>query len=434
MEWTGLNVFQRVTRHWDTIHPYNAAQVMKLAGRADRQSLLSLWRETLTQLKMTSVQRWGSVYRWEEGISQPEFIDVPPDTTLQQLMSEELDRTFDETLNMPFRAFVIEEENSYYAGIVYHHWVADSYSIRLLLREWFFRIHDPSQARRRPFQTPATGYWNLFGPDKVQWRLDESVINLFRWHSQFRRARRIEAKAFQDFTSNFSLYRAPNGLIQRVAKAAKRRKVTVNDVFLAAMAQVCDELLPAQRIATRPDIALGTVVDLRGRARCELRETFGLFLGFTSVVCREKELGDWDRLLDHVHHQNDRQRKNHAAEASMVRMFAALVTAKLMPPKRLLEFYRKRFAMAAGISNVNLNADWPGRFHPHPLLDYVRVSPAGPWMPLVFTPTTLGDGLNIGITSRRSVLDPQRVGALAAEFVDRLQRFAENAEMVEGSQ
>lgn len=118
----------------------------------------------------------------------------------------------------------------------------------------------------------------------------------------------------------------------------------------------------------------------------------------------------------------------------MVRMFAALVTAKLMPPKRLLEFYRKRFAMAAGISNVNLNADWPGRFHPHPLLDYVRVSPAGPWMPLVFTPTTLGDGLNIGITSRRSVLDPQRVGALAAEFVDRLQRFAENAEMVEGSQ
>jgi hypothetical protein len=74
---------------------------------------------------------------------------------------------------------------------------------------------------------------------------------------------------------------------------------------------------------------------------------------------------------------------------------------------------------------VNLNRDWPAKFHPAPLLDYVRISPCGPMMPLVFTPTTLGDRLNVGLTCRESVIPRDRADSLFAVFLDRLQRFAQ---------
>jgi hypothetical protein len=73
---------------------------------------------------------------------------------------------------------------------------------------------------------------------------------------------------------------------------------------------------------------------------------------------------------------------------------------------------------------VNLNRDWPARFHPDPLMQYIRVSPAGPMMPVVFTPTTLGNTLNIGLTCRRSVIPPAAAPTLAAAMIRQLQQFA----------
>jgi hypothetical protein len=59
-------------------------------------------------------------------------------------------------------------------------------------------------------------------------------------------------------------------------------------------------------------------------------------------------------------------------------------------------------------------------------MQYIRVSPAGPMMPVVFTPTTLGETLNIGLTCRSSVIPPAAAPALAAAMIRQLQQFAQS--------
>lgn len=427
MDWIPLNIFQKVTRHWDSMHPYNAAQVMRLAAPVDRDRLARTWRETLADLGMGRIELRGQSYRWEprqDGSPDAPLIDLPAGVSIDRWMTDELNHRFDEDSNQPFRAFVVEDGDSVLAGVVYHHWIADSFSIRMLLREWFYRAYAPELARRRPFLMPKTGYWGHFGPGKTGWSMGSSILSMIRWGTRFGKARRIDARRFAKFDTHFSSHRAPDGLIDEVAAAARRAGVTVNDVFLASMALVCHELVPLDKTPWRRDLVLGTIVDLRPGGPKSLAETFGLFLGFTSVFCKPEEFGDWKRLLSQIHHQIGVQKATHAADASMMRMVGSLGVIKLMKHESLLELYRKRFGMTAGISNVNLNRDWVARYHPQPLLEYLRVSPVGPLMPLVFTPTTLGTSLNVGLTCRSSVIPPEQAGALGARFIEHLSEFA----------
>ena len=48
-----LNVFQRVMRLWDEVHPYNAAQVLHLEGIRDLEKLAGRMERDLASL-------WGS--------------------------------------------------------------------------------------------------------------------------------------------------------------------------------------------------------------------------------------------------------------------------------------------------------------------------------------------------------------------------------------
>jgi hypothetical protein len=424
MDWVPLNVFQRLTRQWDAMHPYNAAQAMQLRGVADPDALKQAWRKTVIETGLGDVQVERGKFRYHPA-SAIEFINAPPSTPLDQLMSSELNRPFEHLTQLPLRAFVIRQEEHYFAGVVYHHWAADSFSIRMMLREWFLRLFDPAAARKNAWKLDAPRFWALFGPSQAGWSIGGGILEMFRWSARFRRARRLDAEHFRDLSVHFSLHEAPDALIPKVVAAARRRGVTVNDVFLAAMAVVCDRHVPVKRTDRRPDLALGTIVDLRRFARQSLDETFGLYLGFTSVFCRPADMADWDRLLGRVHQQNQMQKTSAAAESSMIRMLAGLMAAGTLSRKGLLKFYRKRLAMAAGISNVNLNREWPRPFHPDPLMQYIRVSPAGPMMPVVFTPTTLGRRLNIGLTCRRSVISDSDAPILAQDMIRRLQQFAD---------
>ncbi len=427
MEWARLNVFQRITRQWDSLHPYNAAQVMKIAGRADRDAAAGTWAETISQLGLGRARVRGNRFQWEaiDGRTVGGEMLFPSDeTSLEKLLSSELNRPFEDSSETPFRPLIIQDRNSHYVGVVYHHWVADSYSIRLLLREWFLRMHDPSAARRTALRIARDGYWRRFGPEQAGWNLGGALLEMLRWSARLRRARRVDRQACEDLSVRFSLHHASAGLLDVIVPAAKRLGVTVNDLFLAAMAQVCDELAPVRRTRRRQDLALGTIVDLRSRAARRMDEEFGLFLGFTSVLCHGDAMTDPRRLLRLIHQQNLLQKRTAAAESSMVRISSGLVAAKLLKPEQLLEFYRKRLSLAGGISNVNLNRDWPARYSPWPLLDYIRVSPCGPMMPLVFTPTTLGDSLNFGLTCRSSVVPCDQSSAMADSFITRLKHLA----------
>lgn len=428
MQMVRLNVFQRLVRHWEALHPYNAGQVMHLGGAPDLAAIDAAWQSSLAELGLGPVRWHGERYHFEHlehpnGSSKSAgVLRVPAGTSLDAHITAELNRAFDEEAPLPFRPFVLKAEGGHFFGVIYHHWIADSASIRLLLRECFYRLYDPSRARRTPLKLPTGGYWHNFGPGfgPSRWSLREGLLESLRWIGRMKRVRRLEGAEAMRFDTHFSLHRTEPGLIDGLVGTARDAGVTVNDLFLAAIAQACDRFIPVQATPRRRDLALGTIVDLRSRTRADLDDTFGMFLGFTNVVCRPEHLRHWDRLVRHIAARSLEQKRRGAPEASMIRMLVGLAFSRSIGPAKTADFYRKRLPLAGGISNVNLNGSWARRYHPDPLRDYIRVSPTGPMMPVVFTPTTLGNRLHFGLTCRNSVVSPEQAGRLATFFRDRL--------------
>ncbi len=419
-----MNIFQRLARQWETLHPYNAAQVLLLKGVPNVARIQLAWRKTVDDSGLGSVHVNRSSFRYEtlNGELPHQLCPlISAGREIAEHLSFELNRPFEAESTNPFRPFIlVRDAGSYYCGIVYQHWVADSVAIRMLLQGWFARVHDPDKARSEPFLHAPGGYWEVFGPGQANWKPVDAMLASMRWGGRIRYARRIESSAFADLRVRFTMAPTPAGLIDRLHRYARERKLTLNEVFLAAIAQACDRFVPAHHLNRRPDLALGNIVDLRPQNRRRLDQAFGLFLGFTSVVCRRGDLGDWDRLVHSIASQSRLQKATNSSAGSMLRMMAGLAASRVMGRDDLLNFYRKRTPLVGGISNVNLNRCWAGDYHPDPVLDYIRVSPTGPMLPVVFTTTTLGADLNVGLTYRPAIIPETSANPLLQTFIQRL--------------
>jgi hypothetical protein len=212
----------------------------------------------------------------------------------------------------------------------------------------------------------------------------------------------------------------PVGLVDSLRKASRAREVKVSDALLAALAVASYQHLPLQDRPSRRDLAVGNILDLRSYASRDLTDTFGLFLGFTHTVCSRSDLGDFERLLRSVAMQNRARRRDGVAQSSLTWMMTALLVQRFIKPRNLYKFYRKEMPLAAGLSNVNLAGSWAERLHPSPLLDYVRISPTGPMVPLVLSATTLGSKMSLALTYRPALLDEAGAAAMAQTVIDRL--------------
>lgn len=417
------NLFQRLTRRWDAVHPYNAAQVLCVRGRVSASAAADAWADSLRALGLGSV-RVQTDSRFEHIVLNGQMSRYPlrqldAATSLEQHLSNELNRPFDDPAEPPFRPFLLESNDDCRLGLVYQHWVGDSVSVRLVLREWFVRLFDPSSARNSPLDHDPRGYWRLFGA-RSNWRLDETVLSAFRSHMRHRRVRKVRSAGPDDYPVRVLLREAPAGLISRLKEYAAEEGVRLHDVLLAAVAVACDRFVPSQPRKNRPDLSVGSIIDLRRHAPADLSDSFGLFLGFTDVVCRPHDLSNWQRLLRTIAAQNSAHRRGGIAQASMAWMWAALAINPLVPDRNLYRFYRKELPMAGGLSNVTLNDSWAARYHPDPLREYLRVSPTGPLVPLVFSTTTLGDRLFVAMTHRQALLEAGTASEMCESFVSRL--------------
>ncbi len=415
-----LNVFQQLMRRWDLTHPYNAAQAIGVAGVPDRQSLAGAWASALLATGLGAVRVDGRRYRFEPLNGHAEAYAVRfPAGRLCDHLSAELDRPFDDDHGPPFRPFVVAGDGQFHVGVVYQHWVADSAAIRMLMREWFTQAFDPAAAGHRPLRLPRRGYADALcgGRDVVD--AAAGLLGAVRRHCQFRRVRKVASTGLSDPATRFALFPAEAGLIGQVRAAAAARGVKVNDLFLAALAQACAAHVPLQPRPRRTDLAIGSIVDLRPPGR--LTRTFGLYLGFTHVVCRPRDLGRFDDLVTAIAGQTRQQKAAGVAPASLAWLSAAVAFGRLSRPADLYHFYRKEMPLTAGLSNVDLSPTWVGRYAPGLIRDYVRVSPTGPMAPLAMTTTTLGDRFHLGLTHRTGLIDAGRAADIAAAVLGRLQ-------------
>ena len=95
----------------------------------------------------------------------------------------------------------------------------------------------------------------------------------------------------------------------------------------------------------------------------------------------------------------------------------------------------KTVPVVAGISNVNMTNSWVDSAAPDRatgsasasvsdaprVLDYVRISPAGPLIPLVFTLTTIRGRLSVCVTYRTVAFHADKLSSLVDDFVERLE-------------
>jgi hypothetical protein len=381
-----LNVFQRLARTWDSVHPYNAGQACLARGAFETGVLDGAWNAALGAFSFHSVP--------------PQRVDAVLDD-LPAHYETELNRGFASD-GLPFRAFAKGGGGSTWLGITYRHWAADSFSVRRLLREWLGRLVD----------VPAT-------PDVTTRRRPSGrrapPFSLLRRYADFRRTRKVQTMGPLDYPTRVRLLDVRSAAVPNLIAYARRHGVTLNDVLVASLAQACDRLVPTELRPGRRNLAIGSVVDLRSSDDLD----FGCRLGFSSVICRASELAGWDGLLRAV-----ACRREPRDAAGQLWMRAAEFASRFTPPERAYDFYRKEVPFAGGISNVNLDETWVGALHPHTVSDYIRISPTGPMVPVALNVTTLGGRLRVSMTYRAALFNDWTAKELGDMFADRLTRIA----------
>ncbi|MFN4243901.1 MAG: hypothetical protein ACK4PI_11785 [Tepidisphaerales bacterium] len=433
MTWARPNVFQRLVLCWERLHPYNGAQLAELHRPCpDHAALEAAWADTLAELGLGRVvfrNGPGGEYRFEPVVRPPVVCVDGADTGgWDAVLSDELNRRYDDA-DVPLRLLVGPAgQGGCRVGIAYRHWVADSVAVRSVLGALLSRVFPGLRVRRAcRWAPPKAGYWRLFGPSDFggggRWSLLPALLTSATQASRGRRVCRVEgARAALDVT--FSSHSLPDTPVSRLVQASRRRGIKLNDLLLACLALAVRRHGPQTPTTRRHDLALGTIVDLRRLSAAPLENVFGLYLGFTTTFLRPGQLRDLDTAARAVARQAELHRRQSAAAASQLRMAFGLLTHRYLDDADVLEWYRKRVPLAAGISNVNLAGDWPAAAHPGLVRSYLRVSPTGPMMPLVISVTTLGEQLHLGLTRRRELVTDAAAACIVGEVLHHLRHVA----------
>ena len=437
-----LNAFQLLMRRWSKMHPYNAGQVMEISGPAD----VERWRQAV-QAVLAEMQL--GVPRFEKDDHLANF-GAPAGAVIEEtaeglaaFFCGELNRAF-QTGDSPIRFCIVPktagegaEASAHYFAAVYDHWIADSRAMRELMHRIFERYRCPNATARLPALTlDAPRFKPLFRHHVgllTRWTaLRESSKNVWRHRQGFR----VNIRNPLDFESHLHVRQLPEGLIERVHRYAKGRQASVNDLFIAVLAQTMGAFTHQQRSRRRrrrmhfprTQIGIGTIVDIRDAASEPLDRVFNLYLSSYTVVLDDPENVPLEDVLARTSKTTSKLKKSFAT----VKSIWAMATARRFWDYSRSARYRslmlhKMVPVVAGISNVNMTGTWADAEHAGTtedgpqVLDYFRISPTGPLLPLVFTLTTIGTRLSLCVTYRTTAFRDQEAKELADDFIQRLQ-------------
>ncbi len=406
-----VNDFQRLMHQWTVLAPYNAGHVIRVSGAPD----LERWRSAFIAVLKTL------------GITEPVPMELST-LALDQKIIKELNRPFVPG-TLPLRAFVtVDQQDSYLLGVIYDHWFADSPSLRVFLQRVF--VHFCGSGENLPPLRVAGD-----DDDSLEHSGFGALISCVRDYLRHRRACRIHLRDPLDFGAGFFSTRFPDGAIDDIRAFAKKHGATVNDVFLAAASQVLGKFTAEQRKselsprAKRDRVAIATAVDLKPLSARDLDDVFGFFVGYFTVVHDRPEMRPLPELVAATARETSASKSAaNALEFTWGLRIARWIWDWSSRPRFKAQLFQKGLPFLAGISNVNLTGSWvdqrkmaPGG--PETVLDYLRVSPVGPLVPLVFTLTTIRDRLSLSVTYRTTAFSQNQAKQIATELMERLQRL-----------
>jgi hypothetical protein len=433
-------------RRWSGLHPYNAGQVMEVSGPPDRARWKHAVEAVIRDLGLGKPRFTGGEFA-VQFIPVAEIAIEQAEGGLEAFFSEELNRPF-AAGDLPIRFCILPAPSkgehgagSHYLAAVYDHWIADSRAMRELMHRIYDRYRaGEGGATLPPLTLVAAPFEKLFRKHisllpRAQ-AMRESLKNIWRHRNGFR----LNLRNPLDFATGFAMRELPDGLIQRLHAFARQQKASVNDLFIALIGQSLGAYTAPERLKkskkpmhfARRKLGIGTIVDIRDAAAEPLDCVFNLYLSSFTVLLESPEKRPADELTRAVAAETSRVKKSLAA----VRGFFALAAARFWydvydSPRFRASLLHKTVPVVAGISNVNMTGSWAdpngnaaAQGDEPRVLDYIRISPVGPLIPVVFTLTTIGGRLTLCVTYRKTTFKGERLGALVDDLAKRLEAVA----------
>jgi hypothetical protein len=427
-----LNAFQRVMLQWSELHPYNAAHTYQLSGPLNLPALREAIRETLEHngLGIAEIDPEGLSYR-HEAIDASQSAEVAlvggeglPEKRLAAHLARELNEPFARPRCQPFRFSVVDAgPTSHYVSLTYDHWVADSVGARLLMRHVlgrYLKLDIPENQGTLDLY-PGT-YREVFAHRLHGSHLAMPVLRSIRSWIDNRAAWRVAYASVSQMAIGYAMYAVRPGTVQKVCRFAHANEASVNDVFLAVLARALANFLPRRAAkAGARHMALGTIVDTRGDAGEDLSESLGTFLGYFVTRVAGDQTVSLDGLTRHIAATTRLQKAQRSYLDSAVNYRVASAIWPRLKPESRLHFARRALPLTAGISNVYLRGTWIDQQGAGRILDVRRAVSNGPTLPLVVSPTTLGENMNIAVTYRLTGFSQAKIDGIMESFVNQLE-------------
>ncbi len=427
-----LNLLQQVMLLWEEIHPYNAGHLVRLRGRADVASLQAAVQTACRLAGVgTLVLDQGKRRYHYEPFGDIEVHEIRRAdsalVTLCRTITKELNTHFPDAPHHPVRWQVLDDpiSDSHYLLAIYHHLAADSFSVRLLVRRVLNRYcqSSPPEAEE-PLQMHPPEYRRVMRHHYRQLGYIKTLLRAVRLYFRLRHVHRVRDLHAGGERSGFVVFETPDGLISDLSAACKARGLSVQEAFLAALFAAIAEVTPDRRQhPRRSGLALATILDGRGEANDDLSACFGLYIGQSVTVIPRSDLADFARIFARVGEERRREKGEKRFVGPHWNFLIAVLLRRYFSVRGTRAWYRKVYPLSAGLSNVRLDARWFGDGGDR-VLDYIRISPTGPALPLVLTPTTIENRLNLAVTYRESSFSHPDVLKLLEIFVEKLERFA----------
>jgi hypothetical protein len=419
-----LNIFQQLMRSWTSLGPYNAGQAMRVTGIADAARWELAINAVIQQIGLGIADVLGDRAAFKSGTTAVPYICTG---NLTQSAKNEINRPFAPS-EIPLRFFIIPEGQDHWLLTVYDHWIADSWTIREFMRLILGIYSTEPLEPQHELHLTDQSFEQLFQRRISRLEKPRIVLRAARRYFTHRRSWRFDLANPMDFTAGLSMHVFPHGTVDTLIQCARSRQCSVNDLFVAAIAQAIGHVTASRRYQLRRRwwaggrncVSVGSIVDIRALADQPLNETFGLFLSSCINTFSRPEQHTLAELIRRAACQT-RTFKNRCGavaafgELAVVKYFSELY----QQPRHKALFFQKNCPLLAGISNVNLTGAWMNRQDQLGRLvqDYIRISPVGPLLPVVFALTTFRSRLNLCLTWRNTALTELQAAELSATFI-----------------
>jgi hypothetical protein len=410
---------------WSSLYPYNATHVYKIAGPLRPGDLSKAVAGALCfhGLGIAHLLEDGQSYRHETDI-QPEVEIIAGGNDAENEAIRHLrcalNRPFERPTSHPFRFAAIDAgPQSHYVVLAYDHWVADAHAARLLLQSVLSRyLPLTAPESQEPMERYPGTYREVFRGRLHGGQLALAALRAVGQWNRNRSAWRVACWSNTQWEIDYRLYSTIPGTVARLREFARGNGATVHDVLLAAFGRALAEVMPSR--GRRNGLALGSIVDMRSISDEDLSRSMGAFLGYYLVRRDHDTSVHLDEATRQIAARTSSIKMHHRYMDSVINMEFINSVWPWLSATAKRHFMRKSLPMSGGVSNVVVRDAWMNQ-NRDVILDYHRGVSTGPSVPIVLSPTTFGDHLNIGVSYRIAGFSRAKIDALMDMFRDQIE-------------